>query len=238
VYVSYNTPAKLQVILPGETAVPGFVNGKSGKASQQTADEPFNITVNLTDDYWNRVLTGAMPLVTLGSTDVYWSTPTARALSNGTVSFSAGYAAKLVTASTHTITATGGSYTAGVSSPVCVNPNVPVQLLVLAPGETQVNGKNSEPAGRSGAPVAQTSGQSFTVTVYAADRCFNLTPGVNGTMTINTSDTNDIDPGNKAMTNGVATALCQINTALPATVSAVDNDAVPRTSEALTILPL
>ncbi len=223
VYVNYNIPTKLQVILPGETAVPGYANGKTGSVLQQIADDAFNVTVNLTDNYWNRVIvTTAMPSVTLGSTDLYWSTPTARTLVSGTVVFSGAYAADLVTAATQTITASGGGYVTGVSSPVCVNPNAPTQLIVIVPGETQVNGRNIVPVGRGGTPVTQQVGQSFVVTAYAVDRVFNLTPSVNDTISFVTSDPYDLDPGNILMTGGVATATCQLHTAQPTTVSGAD----------------
>jgi len=38
--------AKLQVLVPGESAAPGTVNGKTGTPTAQTAGTAFTVTVN------------------------------------------------------------------------------------------------------------------------------------------------------------------------------------------------
>src|SRR5205823_1442194 len=45
--------AKLQLLVPGETAAPGTLNGKTGTASGQLAGTPFSVTVNSVDATWN-----------------------------------------------------------------------------------------------------------------------------------------------------------------------------------------
>ena len=45
--------AKLQILLPGETAAPGTATGKTGTPSAQTAGGAFNVTVNAVDANWN-----------------------------------------------------------------------------------------------------------------------------------------------------------------------------------------
>ena len=47
--------AKLQILLPGETAAPGTATGKTGTPSAQTAGGSFNVTVNAVDANWNVV---------------------------------------------------------------------------------------------------------------------------------------------------------------------------------------
>ena len=47
--------AKLQVLVPGETAAPGSATGKTGTPTAQTAGTPFNVTVNAVDANWNVV---------------------------------------------------------------------------------------------------------------------------------------------------------------------------------------
>src|SRR6185436_2373388 len=49
--------AKLQILLPGETAAPGTATGKTGTPTVQTANTPFNVTVNAVDANWNAIST-------------------------------------------------------------------------------------------------------------------------------------------------------------------------------------
>lgn len=60
------TAKKLQIILPGETAYPGSVTGKTGTALNQRSGIPFYIYINLVDQYFNKV-TGRTDLVSLSS---------------------------------------------------------------------------------------------------------------------------------------------------------------------------
>ncbi|MBN1822759.1 MAG: hypothetical protein JW803_00410 [Endomicrobiales bacterium] len=241
IYVNHGSPTRLQMILPGETAVPGYVNGKTGPVDMQTADESFNLTVNLCDNNWNKVVTGSMPSVELGSTDLFWSTPTARTLSAGAVVFQGIYAPKLITATTHTMTVTevtSFGYAMGISSPVCVNPNSANQLVVIVPGETQVNGKIYAPYGKSGSPTPRTVGEDFNVTVYATDRVYNRIPGQGGTVDIQTSDLNDLNPGVISMSNGIIVTTCTLKTAAPTTVSGTHSTlGGPHQSSSMQVLP-
>ena len=47
--------AKLQLLMPGETAAPGTASGKTGSPSAQTAGSAFTVTVNAVDANWNPV---------------------------------------------------------------------------------------------------------------------------------------------------------------------------------------
>src|SRR5438093_7980725 len=49
--------AKLQLLVPGETASAGSSTGKTGTPTAQTVDAPFNVTVNAVDANWNFVST-------------------------------------------------------------------------------------------------------------------------------------------------------------------------------------
>jgi len=53
VAVNAGAPAKLQTLLPGETAAPGTATGKTGSPTAQAAGAAFNITVNAVDTNWN-----------------------------------------------------------------------------------------------------------------------------------------------------------------------------------------
>lgn len=47
--------ARLQILLPGETATPGLILGKSGQPTTQIAGDPFAVEVLETDAWWNLV---------------------------------------------------------------------------------------------------------------------------------------------------------------------------------------
>src|SRR5207247_5283605 len=49
--------AKLQLLMPGETAAPGSASGKTGTPTAYTAGTPSNVTVNAVDNFWNTVNT-------------------------------------------------------------------------------------------------------------------------------------------------------------------------------------
>ncbi|MEN3013788.1 MAG: hypothetical protein ABDH23_04130 [Endomicrobiia bacterium] len=221
VYVKPNNPQKLQVIVPDEIESPGSSLGKTGTIKTQTAGVGFTIRVNLCDAYWNRVKEGPMPLVSVWTSDPYDTHPTALTLVNGQRLFSL----TLVTASSVTITASGGGYTMGISSEVPVIPNVPAKLLVVVPPQQQINGKNIPPEGRSSISVSsQTAGVPFQVTIYAVDNWYNFVSTVSQTITVTTSDDYDTDPGNISMIGGVAVCNVDFRTAKPQTITAIDND--------------
>src|SRR5439155_23157276 len=55
--VSPGAFAKLQLLGPGETAVPGTPTGKTGTPTAQTAGAAFTVTVNAVDANWNLINT-------------------------------------------------------------------------------------------------------------------------------------------------------------------------------------
>src|SRR6266704_440780 len=78
--------SKLQLLVPGETAVPGSPAGKTGTPTAQTAGTAFNVMVNAVDANWNLINTNDTVAIT--SSDVNASLPANAALVNGTRSFS------------------------------------------------------------------------------------------------------------------------------------------------------
>src|SRR5262249_48278877 len=56
--------AKLQLLVPGETAAPGTATGKTGTPSGQTAGTAFNVTVNAVDANWNVINTNDTVAIT------------------------------------------------------------------------------------------------------------------------------------------------------------------------------
>ncbi len=54
--------ARLQILLPGETATPGLSTAKTGYPSPQTLGVPFEVTVNATDVWYNKVIPESLTL--------------------------------------------------------------------------------------------------------------------------------------------------------------------------------
>src|SRR5439155_739998 len=163
--------AKLQVLMPGESAAPGTASGKSGTATAQTAGTAFNVSVRAVDANWNLVNTNDTVHIT--SSDSNASLPSDAALSGGIQSFSVTFK----TAGSATVTAsdvTHGTITANTGSSVAVNAGAFAKLQVLMPGEIAAPGTAT---GKSGTASAQTAGTAFNVTVNAVDANWNLATG-------------------------------------------------------------
>jgi hypothetical protein len=122
--------AKLQVLVPGERAVPGTSSGKTGSPLAQTSSVPFAVTVNGVDTNWNVV--NATDTIRITSSDPGAVLPPNAPLAAGTRNFSI----TLVSAGTGlTVTAsdlTQSTIAAGTSSPLTV-------LLSGAPSSARGN---------------------------------------------------------------------------------------------------
>ncbi|HEX8994340.1 MAG TPA: hypothetical protein VF803_03750, partial [Candidatus Paceibacterota bacterium] len=111
--------AKLQILVPGETAAPGTVTGKTGAPTAQTVGAPLSVTVNAVDSNWNAV--SSTDTVRITSSDVNATLPSNAALVGGTKNFSV----TLNTAGGATLTAadvTNVAITADTSPSITVNP--------------------------------------------------------------------------------------------------------------------
>ena len=129
---------RLQLLAPGETAVPGAAPGKTGTPTNQTVDVAFNVTVNAVDANWNSVNTVA-DTVGITSSDSNASLPANAPLSGGVQTFSV----TLNTAGSSTIAATGaddGTKTANSSPAITVNGGAFARLQLLVPGEVANEG--------------------------------------------------------------------------------------------------
>ncbi|MBI4376494.1 MAG: hypothetical protein HY549_08595, partial [Elusimicrobia bacterium] len=156
-------PMGLQVLLPGQTHEPGSGNypngGYSGSVSTPTAGQPFTVTVNLVDQYFNTVgATGGFPWVYVENNDNYdVSQNTSPLDNNGTLALSM----TLVTKSSNALvrvtardqaadrvcTANASPFICLAQSPASETPkfkvwaSTPSYLQVLLPGESLVQGK-------------------------------------------------------------------------------------------------
>ena len=188
---------KLQVLVPGETAAPGTVSGKTGDADSQGSGDPFTVRVNAVDDYWN-VVTAATGTVTIGSACTTDNLPQSHALSGGSWTFTN---VILSTAGDWTIVATHATLIDGTSSEVTVT-GAFNRLLIIAPGESPTWGVAP---GKTGTPSARTAGTAFTVTVYACDANWNQVTSVTDTVSITSTDVNAVLPANAALVGGQRT---------------------------------
>jgi hypothetical protein len=206
---------KMQLLVPGETAAPGSGSGKTGTPSAQASGTSFTLTVNAVDAYWN--IANSSHTIGITSNDVNATLPGNTALVAGTKTFSI----ILKTVGSKTITATNitdGTKTASTSPAIAVNTGAFTQMQILVPGETAAPGTAS---GKTGTPIAQTSGTAFSVTVNAVDAAWNV---VNSTHTcgISSSDVNATLPANTALVGGTQTYLVTLKAAGTATLTAND----------------
>ncbi len=77
--------AKLQLLVPGETAAPGTPSGQTGSSLGADSNYAFTVTVNAVDQYWNPVTSG--DTVGFTSSDAAALLPTSAALSGGSSTF-------------------------------------------------------------------------------------------------------------------------------------------------------
>src|SRR5205814_737224 len=132
---------KLQLLSPGETAVPGTATGKAGAASAQTAGTAFVVTVNAVEANWNLV-SSENDTVAITSSDVNAALPANAALVSGSKTLSM----TLKTAGSATVTGsdvTHAAYPSSTSPSLTVNVGAFAKLQFLAPGETASPGSAS-----------------------------------------------------------------------------------------------
>lgn len=216
VYVMPAAADRLQVLVPGESPVPGSSTGITGTPSTQTAGASFTVTVNLTDPYWNRVALNE-PLAAITTSDPYDTHPAAAALLNGTLNFSV----TLIRATTETWTVTatdtdgtGTLYTSATSAAIPMAPNSATRLLLTMPGETYDPGKPpyAGAGGKSGTASPRYSSQNFTVTVRATDNWFNINTSAGPNVTLTSSDSAAVLGGPATISAGIGTFTARFMT--------------------------
>ncbi|PKN01408.1 MAG: hypothetical protein CVU77_05585, partial [Elusimicrobia bacterium HGW-Elusimicrobia-1] len=195
---------RLQALLPGESALPGSATGKTGNPTVWNAGQQYYITVNGTDQFWNRRndSVASVRFTATGGYETVYST--AQSLISGTAQIPF----MLFTASTHTILAEDidaaplDPFTVPV---VTVTFNSPTKLLAVMPGETYKPGRwKQTPAGKEGAPNTYTAGEQFTLTVYGVDTWYNKTSTTTSSF-IETTDPYDVHPATANIVSGQVT---------------------------------
>jgi len=222
---------KLQVLLPGESAVPGSATGKQGSPTAQTAGTAFNVTVRGVDADWN--LASSTDVVHLASTDANAALPSDAALAGGTKTFSV----ILKTAGSRTITAsdtTNALVTSNTSASVAVNAGPINKLQLLVPGETAAPGTF---AGKTGTPTTRSAGSIFSVTVNSVDAYWNVVSS-SDVVSLTSSDTYASLPANAALSAGSASLFVALKTAGSATLTISDVTTPARSSDTSPSIPV
>ncbi len=113
---NYGAATKLQLLVPGETAVDGSSTGKSGTPGTWTANTLNQVTVRVVDQYFN--CTNAVnTTVKLSATDPFYAPPANAATSGGVAQiFTSLYTATTTGWQITASTATGDNFAA-----ICVN---------------------------------------------------------------------------------------------------------------------
>ncbi|MFY9158428.1 beta strand repeat-containing protein, partial [Aquirufa ecclesiirivi] len=219
--VSYVVGAvtKLQVLMPGETADPGSVTGKTGTPTNQVAGSNTTVTVNAVDANWN-VVSSSTPTVAITTSDANDTHPSNAALTAGTGTFIVSFR----TAGNQTVTATdqAATLTANTGATTLVTAGAVNKLQVLMPGETAAPGTTT---GKTGSPTAQTAGTSLNFTVNAVDAYWNLVSSATPTAVITSSDAQATLPSSAALVGGTKQFAITLKTAGNQTVTATDQAA-------------
>ncbi|KAA3655892.1 MAG: hypothetical protein DWQ10_16630 [Calditrichaeota bacterium] len=204
---------RLHVVVPGETYLPGSETGKSGSPSNQQGDHPFQISIYATDQYWNQI-SGINHTTFLTSTDPAAVLGPYGSLTNGKTTM----AVRLLTAGTHTITASDQSDPGkdpGVSSPI----------TVVSQGLDHFAFNNiSSP---------RTAGEAFPVIITAVNELGSIVSDFTGTLDLSVSTGNGtLTPTEINMTNGWWSGDVTLTQAASlVTMSAQDRTSPPHTGE-------
>jgi hypothetical protein len=179
--------SRVQIVVPGETPLPGSVSGRIGTPAAQSAGRAFTVNAYATDAYWNVVPSGDVVRIT--SSDPAANTPQSGALTNGSRSFSV----SLGTVGNQTLTVSDQT-TSGIQSmtspPIPVIPSAVHHFAVNTVGSPQV----------AGVPVS--------VTIRAVDTGNNTVPGYAGdAVIVPNTGAGSVSPELITFTNGVWTGL-------------------------------
>ena len=175
--------SQLQLVVPGQTALPGSVSGLVGSPATQGAAQPFVVQVYATDDWWNPL--PSTDAVRLTSSDDVANTPVDGVLSNGQVQLSV----TLGTVGSQTLTVadqSNGGISAMTSAPI----------LVISGGAFAFA---IEPL-----PASVIAGDPVAVTIRAVDAGGNTLPDFQGdaNLAANTG-AGSISPESISFTNGI-----------------------------------
>ncbi|MEF3279377.1 MAG: hypothetical protein K6357_00185 [Elusimicrobiota bacterium] len=191
----------------GEQPDPGTVSGKKGTPREKLAGESINYLLQVTDKYWNVVMSSS-PMVFITDDDPNNSSvsPDVYVVINGTATIQrvfvsanpSGWRLKAENAGVY-------PNNNNPSSAVVIRPQTADRLLAILPGETLNQGKfSSLPYGKDGVPDEQLAGLSFSATVYAVDQYYNVnSSATNIDVWVDiVTDKYDVTPSTQQIING------------------------------------
>jgi len=197
----------LQVLLPGESPLPGTEAGVTGNAAWQSAGQPLVVTVRAVDAWFNQV-PGANATLQLSGNDPSLGVAGPTALSGG----AAGIAVTPYLAGEQTITASvpaAPAVTDGTSAAFGVAAGPYTKLLLTVPGQSVLPGA---PDGRSGVAGDQSITYAFPATVQATDDWFNPLPYATDQIGLTSTDPLAQIDGPLSMRGGTATFTVRLAT--------------------------
>jgi hypothetical protein len=197
--------ARLQVLLPGESAEGGTADGKTGAPLQQSAGSLFTLTVRAVDAWWNLV-PGVNDRIALASSDEFAAMPAETTLANGQRLLQVSLA-KSGLQRIWASDVTNPGVAADTSSAVLVVGGPFARVLILAPGESPAPGTET---GRTGTATDQSINFAFTCTVLATDQWWNPVGGVSDVVRITSDDPLATLPPDQAMVDGRAEMVVRL----------------------------
>ena len=210
-----SSAVRLQIVMPGETANPGSVKGKTGTPSTEYSNVAFTVTVNSVDPYWNISTTGGSydTPVSLTTNDQFVSTIN-ESLIGGTTSFVMTMKTSNTTARvtiSSGATASSNDNMISTSAYFNVGASTPIGLLIVMPGETYQPGSVN---GKIGQPSTLTAGNPFQLTVKAVDTNWNTVFISTYVETVNETDYYEVYASSAWLTNGTTYFVWTYETAL------------------------
>ncbi|MDP2867157.1 MAG: hypothetical protein Q8O90_13030, partial [Elusimicrobiota bacterium] len=212
----------------GQLPAPGTTGGSAGAPRTKPAGSNVPFLLQVTDKYWNLVLSSAASVYVADTDPNNNNLPPA----DGYVNFvgSATIYRTLVSASPAgwNVSATGQGLYPNPRNP---SSNVPVvaqtadRLLALFPGETRVQGKwDVQPYGKTGTLPALLAGATFQTVVYGVDNYYNTDPAAGFQLYASIpTDPYDINPSSYTLVGGSATVSFTPVTAGTQTIKAESN---------------
>ncbi len=203
--VRSNIPTQLLSVLPGQMYTPGLSPGRVNPPAPQTAGGQFNITVFITDNWFNIVDT-VNHTVSYSSTDSF-AVQAQVQLVNGTVILPFAFRTAGLQHRLFFDDVTSGSITPDASSQLAISPGSYGALLVILDGETHLPGDTtsatSATPGKDGEAQDKYVNEDFDVLVYATDSMWNKTSATGYSIDIH-SDFAFSSPPSENLNNGEA----------------------------------
>lgn len=196
----------MQVLLPGETAVPGTVAGVAGSPSWQAAGQPFTVTVRAVDA-WHNTVPSAQGALGIAGTD-----PRLGVVPAELVDGQAGVTVTPYLAGEQQLTAEALPHPhvqAATSASFEVEPGEYARLLLTLPGQEPQPGA---PDGRTGTAGEQSITYAFIATVRATDAWYNPLPGASDAVQLACSDPTAVVEGPGSLAQGRADFTVRLGT--------------------------